>query len=111
SSGALMNRISFLLVFQCTGVVWAQLMTGNGVVNGVSFSYETQLEPPDPPISKFGGGALTHDNKVVKRHLCDFAQKKCFGYDLTMEPLADGQFRLEFLPLTITPAQMDNLFP
>ena len=72
---------------------------------------QCRLEPPDPPISKFGGGALTHDNKVVKRHLCDFAQKKCFGYDLTMEPLADGQFRLEFSPLTITSAQMDNLFP
>src|SRR5579864_6509790 len=101
-----MKQISFLLVFHCTAVAWGQLMTGNlmtgnASVNGVSFSYETRLEPPEPPISKFGGGALTHDNKVVKRHLCDFAQKKCFGYDLTMEPLADGRCRLEFSPLTM----------
>ena len=68
-----MKRNSFLLVFLFTGVVWAQLMTGNGSVNGVSYSYETRLEPPDPPISKNGGGTLTINN-VVKRHLCDFVQ-------------------------------------
>jgi len=104
-----MKRISFLLVFHFTGAIWAQLMTGNGVVNGVSFSYETHLEPPDPPISKIGGGALTQ-NDIVKRHVCDFAQKKCFGYDLTMKPLPDGQFRFEFSPLTITPKQMEEIF-
>jgi hypothetical protein len=105
-----MKLISFLLVVHFTGAASAQLMTGNGVVNGVSYSYETRLEPPEPRISKIGGGKLTTNN-VVKRHLCDFAQKKCFGYDLTLEPLADGRCRLEFSPLTMTPEQMDNLFP
>ena len=105
-----MKRISFLLVFHFTGAVWGQLMTGSAGANGVSFSYETRLEPPDPPISKIGGGALTHNNKLVQRHVCDFAQKKCFGYDLTMEPLADGRYRFEFSPLTITPEKMADIF-
>jgi hypothetical protein len=105
-----MKRISLLLIVQFTGIVWGQLMTGSGSANGVSFSYETRLEPPDPPISKIGGGVLTHNNNIVKRHVCDFAQKKCFGYDLTMEPLADGRFRFEFSPLTITPEQMAEIF-
>jgi len=104
-----MKRNSFLLVFLFTGVVWAQLMTGNGSVNGVSYSYETRLEPPDPPISKNGGGTLTINN-VVKRHLCDFVQKKCFGYDLKMEPLPDGRYLFEFSQLTITPEKMAEIF-
>jgi hypothetical protein len=104
-----MRRISFLLSFCFTGVVWAQLMTGNGHVSGVSYSYETRLEPPEPKISKIGGGTLTTDN-VVKRHLCDFIQKKCFGYDLKMEALSDGRYVLEFSPLTITPEKMAEIF-
>ena len=52
-----MKRISFLLVFHFTAVAWGQLMTGSAAANGVSFSYETRLEPPDPPISKIGGGS------------------------------------------------------
>src|SRR5215467_1410292 len=105
-----MKRISFLLILPFTSVLWAQLMTGNGHVNGVSFSYETKLEPPDPPIGKFGGGTLTHDNKIVQRHLCDFTQRKYFGYDLKMETLFDGRYLLEFSPLTITPAKMTEIF-
>ena len=85
-------------------------MTGNGNVNGVSYSYETRLEPPDPPIGKYGGGNLTHDNKVVQRHLCDFTQKKCFGYDLKVETLSDGRYAFEFSPLTITPEKMAEIF-
>ena len=104
-----MKRVSFLLFFHLTGVVWAQLMTGNGSVHGVSYSYETRLEPPDPPISKNGGGTLTINN-VVKRHLCDFVQKKCFGYDLKMEPLPDGRYLFEFSQLTITPEKMAEIF-
>jgi hypothetical protein len=105
-----MKRISFLLVFHFTGAAWAQLMTGNGIVNGVSYSYETRLEPPEPGISKNGGGTLTYDNKIVKRHLCDFVQKKCFGYDLTVEPLSDGRYLFEFSQLTITPEKMAEIF-
>jgi hypothetical protein len=104
-----MKRLSLLLIFGFTGVVSAQLMTGSGSVNGVSYSYETRLEPPDPPISKNGGGTLTIDN-VVKRHICDFVQKRCFGYDLKVEPLSDGRYLFEFSPLTITPEKMAEIF-
>jgi hypothetical protein len=104
-----MKRVSFLLVFPLTSIAWGQLMTGNGNANGVAYSYETRLEPPDPSISKIGGGTLTTNN-VVKRHLCDFIQKQCFGYDLKMETLSDGRYVFEFSPLTITPEKMAEIF-
>lgn len=105
-----MRRISLLLIFQFTGIVWGQLATGSASANGVGFSYETRLEPPTPPIAKFGGGILT-DKKVIKRHLCDFERKTYFGYDVTMEPLGDYTYRFAFSPLTITPEKMSEIFP
>ena len=105
-----MKRISALLIVQFTGIAWGQLASGIASSNGASVSYETRLEPPTPGISRSGGGTLTQNN-VIKRHLCDFAQKKYFGYDLTLEKLNDGRYRLGFSPLSITPQKMAEIFP
>jgi hypothetical protein len=104
-----MRLISALLLFQFTAVAAGHLGSGWANSNGVTISYETRLEPPTPPISKFCSGTLT-ENNVIKRHLCDFAQKRYFGYDLTMEAVGDGGFRLAFSPLTITPQKMEEIF-
>ena len=87
----------------------AQLMSGGASSNGVWVSYETRLEPGSPPITKHGGGTLTESN-VIKRHLCNFENNTYFGYDLIVEPLAEGRYRLRFAPLTITPQRMSEIF-
>ena len=104
-----MKLISGLIICQLAGVVWAQMGAGTASSNGVSISYETRIEPPTPGVSKTGGGTLTAKN-VIKRHLCDFEQKTYFGYDLTMASLPNGQFKLTFSPLSITPQEMDRIF-
>ena len=86
-----------------------RLSTGNAGTNGVSVNYQTYLEPGSPAIQRQGGGVLT-ENNIIKRHLCNFDNHTYFGYDLTMEPLADGRFSLRFAPLTITPAKMTEIF-
>jgi hypothetical protein len=106
-----MKLISALIVLQFTGVVWGQqLASGHSDSHGVVVWYETKLEPADPPISKFGGGTLT-ENNIIKRHLCYFARKQYFGYDLTTEALGDGKYRLSFSPLSITPQKMEEIYP
>jgi hypothetical protein len=88
---------------------WAQLLTGSASTNGVSFRFETRLEPPAPGISKVGGGTLTEKN-IAKRHVCDFEQRTYFGYDITASPLADGRYQFTISPLTITPGKMTEIF-
>jgi hypothetical protein len=85
-------------------------MTGGADSNGVGVSYETQLEPPSPPIRQHGGGTLT-ENQIIKRHICNFDNNTYFGYDLTVRPMQDGRFEMVFAPLSITPAKMSEIFP
>src|SRR2546426_12427165 len=105
-----MIRTSVLLFLSISGSAWAQLMSGSAGMRGVSFSYETRLEPESPGIGKNGGGILVKDNRTAYRHFCDFNTKKCFGYDLTMEPLGEGQYRLTFSPLSLTPQKIEEIF-
>ena len=104
-----MKRISLFLFLFLPGGAWAQLMSGSAGMSGISFSYETRLEPPAPSIGKNGGGVMVTNN-IAHRHLCDFNSKKCFGYDLAMESLGSGQYRFTFLPLSLTPQQMEEIF-
>jgi hypothetical protein len=105
-----MKAISALSPLLLAGAAWGQLMSGMSNTHGVTFSHETRLEPPTPGISKICGGTLT-ENNVAKHHLCDVARQTCFGYDVTVEPLADGRFQFKFSPLTITPQKMHEIFP
>src|SRR5437016_13453587 len=52
---------------------------------------------------------MVTDN-LAHRHFCDFNSKKCFGYDLAMESLGGGQYRFTFLPLSLTPQKMEEIF-
>ena len=105
-----MKRISLFLFLSLPGGAWAQLMSGSAGMSGISFSYETRLEPPTPAIGKNGGGVLVVNNTIAHRHFCDFSSKKCFGYGLAMESLGGGQYRFTFSPLSITPQKMEEIF-
>ncbi|MBI2685676.1 MAG: hypothetical protein HYX27_05115 [Acidobacteria bacterium] len=87
-----------------------KLMGGSVWSNGTLVKFETRLEPGAPPITKHGGGTLT-EKHTIKRHVCNFDNHTYFGFDLTMRRLESGKLRLEFAQLTITPAQMTELFP
>ena len=87
----------------------ARLSNGSVGVSGVSVNYQTYLEPGSPSIQRHGGGVLT-ENNIIKRHLCNFDNRTYFGYDLTIEPLTDGRFKLRFAALTISPAKMSEIF-
>ncbi|MGH9632508.1 MAG: hypothetical protein ACRD7E_29735 [Bryobacteraceae bacterium] len=102
-------RLRLSLILLSISAYGASLLTGMASSNGVWVSYETRLEPGSPPIRKHGGGVLTEKN-VIKRHMCNFDNNTYFGYDLTVEPLAEGRYRFQFAPLTITPQEMSKLF-
>ena len=103
-----MKRFNLMLL--SVAVMYGEkIMNGNASVNGVEMTFETRLEPGSPAIHRHGGGTLT-EKGVMKRHLCNFDNNSYFGYDLTMEPLADGRVKLRFAPLSITPAKMSEIF-
>lgn len=102
-------KLVSLILFSLS-IYGAQLMSGGANSNGVWVNYATRLEPGSPPISKHGGGTLT-EKDVIKRHLCNFDNNTYFGYDLTVEPLTEGRYRLRFAPLTVTPQKMSEIFP
>ncbi len=101
------------LILVCAVAQGAQngtrLSQGSADSHGVSVNYQTFLEPGSPAIQRQGGGVLT-ENNIIKRHLCNFDNHTYFGYDLNIEPLAEGRFRLRFAPLSITPAKMSEIF-
>ncbi len=87
----------------------AQLMTGVVSSHGITAHFETRLETGSMPMQRHGGGSMT-EGYIIKRHLCNFDNRACSGYDLTMEALPDGRVRLRFAKLTITPKKMSQLF-
>ena len=103
-----MKLVSLILLFTAS-VYGSTLRSGISVSNGVSVALETRLEPGAPEISKHGGGTLTEDN-IIKRHICNFDNETYFGYDLTLERLANGKIRFRFSRLTMTPKQITRLF-
>ncbi|MFN0170740.1 MAG: hypothetical protein ACKV22_30330 [Bryobacteraceae bacterium] len=106
-----MKRVYLLLLMPFCGVSWGQfLMGGSANVRGVSFSYETRLEPPGQGRPKISGG-LSFTQTTAHRSMCDFQTKRFFGYDLTMESLGGDQYRFTLSPLTQTPRQIEESCP
>jgi hypothetical protein len=104
-----MKRISILLLLQTAAIMGGPLMTGSVTLGGVHVTYKSVLEPNTPGIARSGSGTLT-ENNVAKRHFCDIAARRCFGYDLRAEALDGGNYRLTFSPLTISPQKMAEIF-
>jgi hypothetical protein len=102
-----MNRISrlfFVFILAAFATVRAQQMrSAIWTTDRFVLRYRTMLEPPRPgsPELKIGGGG-SDDSTTNHRILTDTQQKKYFGYDLQVDPLAGGRFSLTFKPLTLT---------
>ena len=102
-----MKLVSLALFSVCA--FGADLMSGGASSHGVWVRYVARLEPGSPPIHKAGGGVLTQ-KEVIKRHLCNFDNNTYFGYDLTVEPLGSGRYRLVFAPSSLTPQNISGFF-
>jgi hypothetical protein len=102
-----MKLASLMLLSVCAYA--ADLMSGGASSHGVWVNYVARLEPGSPPIHKVGGGVLT-TKEIIKRHLCNFDNNTYFGYDLTIEPLADNRYRLVFAPSSLTPQNITGFF-
>lgn len=105
-----MKTISVMLfgVFVCAAQPGEKLMTGKASSDGVMASFETRREPDSPPIQRLGGGTLT-EGKAIKRHICNYDNLTCAGYDLTMAALPNGRVRLRFTKSTLTPRKMSEI--
>ena len=101
-----MNRSSLACLFIL--VAASPLMAGSATMNGITFSYESRLEPT-MPVMKLGSGVFV--DRSVKRHLWDLSNKTFFGYDVSMDPMLDGRYLFTFSPLTLTPQKMEELYP
>ena len=89
-------------------LVASPVMAGSATMNGITFSYEIRLEPA-MPMMRLGSGVLV--DKTVKRHLWDTSNKAFFGYDVSMDVMADGRYLFRFSALTLTPQKMEELYP
>lgn len=83
---------------------------GSASFSGFAFYWETQLNPPTPPLATTFGTA--HDETApgqVHRMLIDRTKRVYFGYTVRIEPLAGNTFRLAFQPLSLTAALRERL--
>jgi hypothetical protein len=104
-----MKAISFLLAscfvvpcFGQTGVI------AQGSVNQSNFGFywQSRLEPPTPPLGNGLGYASGYGNGAVYRVMIDRTQHVYFGYEVRVEPLSQGMYRLTFRPLNLSAETM-----
>jgi hypothetical protein len=89
-------------------LVASPAIAGSATMNGISFSYESRLEPAIP-VMRLGSGVLV--DRTVKRYLWDVSNKIYFGYDVSMDAMTDGGCLFTFSPLTLSPQKMQELYP
>ena len=78
--------------------------SGSATVQGFAFHWETQLNPPTPPLAD-GSFFSTFDETApnqVHRMLMDRVKRVYFGYTVQVEPQPGRTFKLAFFPLTLT---------
>jgi hypothetical protein len=78
--------------------------SGSATVQGFAFHWETQLNPPTPPLAD-GSFFSTFDETApnqVHRMLMDRVKRVYFGYTVQVEPQPGRAFKLSFYPLTLT---------
>ena len=91
---------------------FTSMQLARGQNQGFAFYWETQLNPPTPPLadgSFFGTYDETAPNQV-HRMLLDRAKRVYFGYSVQIEPQPErNTFRLIFQPLSLTAALTKRL--
>ena len=78
--------------------------SGSATVQGFAYHWETQLNPPTPPLAD-GSFFSTFDETApnqVHRMLMDRVKRVYFGYTVVVEPQPGRMFKLAFSPLTLT---------
>jgi hypothetical protein len=104
-----MKRIesAILLVAAALCVQGQQISSGTFSNDKYAVRYATVVEPPRPNGQRLSlrSGSITgsHGNH---RYLADEQQKKYFGYDVDIEPLANAMFQVTFKPLNVTREDM-----
>ena len=98
---------SALAALIVTSSVFAQsrrVDNGFAAMQGFAFHWETQLNPPTPPLAD-GSFFSTFDQTApnqVHRLLMDRTKRVYFGYTVVVEPQPGRTFKLAFYPLTLT---------
>jgi hypothetical protein len=105
-----MRGIKLVLVISFCVLAFAQsgtIMSGSGSKDNVSFSYETRLEPPAPPLADGIGGGVVTGKSGLHRYLVDHIRRMYFGYDLMIESLQQtNRFIVTIRQITIGPEKM-----
>ncbi len=80
-----------------------------GLVNGANIRFTTAAEPPSRSVEldENAGGVRVAEGNVVNRFF--YLKDRAAGYDLEVEPLGGGQFRLTFKALSATGEKMPPL--
>lgn len=113
------NRVAaWMLVVAATIAASASAQTrrvgsGSASFSGFAFYWETQLNPPTPPLATTFGSAYDESAPgQVHRMLIDRDNRVYFGYTVRIEPLAErNTYRLAFQPLSLTAPLRERLGP
>ena len=98
-----MQLISLLVLCACVCSGAQVVMSGSGSDARMQFRYETRIEPEIPGQSPKGfGGGMVIDTSF-HRYVWDDSSRRYYGYDLSIEPMSGGEYRVTFLPLSIEP--------
>jgi hypothetical protein len=84
-----------------------KIMSGNASRKDFSFSWETRLEPPSPPIAEGLAGGIVTGQSAMHRIITDASGHRYFGYDMVTEHLDQANtYLVTFRPLSIGPEKV-----
>jgi hypothetical protein len=112
-----MFRINILMAFALTLSAQDQtpgwLMSGSATLaSGVRIRYRTIAHPPLAPADKLDIGGMGASPNGVHRSMSDAGHRKSFGYDVSAEIAAPGEYRVTFAPLSLHPEMgVDRVVP
>ena len=89
--------IAISLLIASAVCLFGQQVTA-GLNNGANIRFTTASEPPSRWAELLGGGVRVPPGNAVNRYV--HGPNRTFGYDLEVELLGGGQFRLTFKPLS-----------
>jgi hypothetical protein len=103
--------ISVLLFLGLNTTGWAQsgFSASLGAVLDVTVTLESKTEPPQPDVLRARSGAAFLGRgrpQGISRFIADTKTHEYTGYDMRLEPVNPGQYRVTFGPLTLSPNEM-----
>jgi hypothetical protein len=98
---SLIASVCLLPAFAQTGVI----SQGNVTRPDFAFYWQSRLEPPTPPLANdlgYASGTNPKNNNIY-RVMIDRARRVYFGYEVRVEPLPRGMYRVAFQQLDLSP--------